>query len=82
MSEAIKAEIFKMLDGIEDENLLLLIKEDIACYAADAHSADDLTAEQERELDKAIKEADNGEGRSWEEFKREMEGWKKDNPVH
>ena len=38
---------------------------------------DELNAKQLEELDKAIKEADNGETISWDEFKKDMEEWRK-----
>ncbi len=41
---------------------------------------DGLSADQLKELNKAIKEADNKEVISWNEFKREMGGWQKNNP--
>jgi hypothetical protein len=74
MIEAVKKDIFRMLDEIQNENILAMIKDDIAYYKGEKDVVDDLTTEQLREHDEAIKEADNGEGRSWEEFKREMEG--------
>ena len=77
MNETVKAEISHMLDEIEDEDILFMIKEDIAYYVGDKDIVDDLTEEQLQELDEAIKETDSGKTTSWEDFKKEMEGWKK-----
>lgn len=38
---------------------------------------DELSKEQLQELDEAIKEADNNETITWEEFRKEMNEWKK-----
>ncbi len=40
---------------------------------------DELNAEQLEELDKAITEADNKETISWDEFKKDMNEWRKNN---
>ena len=77
MNNSAKAKIYQMLEGIEDESILNQLMEDVAFYASKKDIADDLTPEQLRELDKAIQEADNKETVSWDDFKKEMNEWRK-----
>ena len=78
MNERIKAEISQMPDEIEDEDILYMIKEDIAHYTKEKDIVDDLDPEQLKGLDEAIHEAENNTGTvSWEDFKMEMNEWKK-----
>jgi len=77
MSDSAKAKIYKMLEGIEDENILNQVMEDVAFYASKKDITDGLTPEQLQELDKAIQEADNKDTISWEDFKKEMNEWRK-----
>lgn len=66
-----------MIDDIEDETTLYLVMEDIAFYANKKDITDTLTPEQINELTTAIKEADNNETVSWDDFKKEMNEWRK-----
>ena len=50
--------------------------EDVAFYATKTDIVDELNSTQLKELDKAIKEADNKETVSWNDFKKEMKEWK------
>jgi hypothetical protein len=50
--------------------------EDVAFYATKKDMVDELNPNQLKELDKAIKEADNKETIPWDEFKKEMKEWK------
>ncbi|HEX7844520.1 MAG TPA: hypothetical protein VF476_01900 [Chitinophagaceae bacterium] len=77
MSKELKAKIYKMLDSIEDETILNQLMEDVAFYASKKDTIDKLTPEQLKELDKAITEADKGETISWNDFKKEMNEWRK-----
>ena len=77
MSKAVKTKIYQLLDGIEDEAVLNQVMEDVAFYAAKKDIVDQLAPGQLKELDKAIKEADNKETISWSDFKKEMKEWKK-----
>jgi len=74
----IKKEIHKLLDEINDEDTLNILKEEIAGYATTAKKdiLDDLTPEQLKELDKAIEEVDKGEVIPWEDLKKEMAKWR------
>ena len=77
MSKEIKSKIYKMIDSIDDEKTLQMVMEDVAYYASGNEVADELTNEQLIELDEAISEADKNETTNWNDFKKEMNGWKK-----
>ena len=77
MSKAVKTKIYKMLENIEDETVLNQLMEDVAFYTSKNDIVDELNAEQLKELNKAIEEADNKETISLDEFKREMNEWRK-----
>jgi len=77
MSKAVKTKIYQLLDGIEDEAVLNQVMEDVVFYATKKDIVDQLAPGQLKELDKAIKEADNKETISWNDFKKEMKEWKK-----
>ena len=72
MSKTVKTKIYKLLEGIEDENVLNQVMEDVAFYATKKDVVDKLNTDQLKELDKAIEEADNKETMSWDEFKKNM----------
>ena len=76
MSKTVKSKIFKLLEGIEDEAVLNQVMEDVAFYATKKDVVNELNPDQLKELDKAIKEADNKETIPWKEFKKEMKEWK------
>jgi len=77
MGKAVKTKIYELLEGIEDDKVLNQVMEDVAFYAAKKDIVDQLAPAQLKELDKAIKEADNKETISWNDFKKEMNEWKK-----
>ena len=77
MSKIIKSKIYKLLDGIEEETVLNQVMEDVAFYAGKKDIADELDAEQLKELDKAIEEVEKKETISWNDFKKEMNEWRK-----
>jgi len=77
MNKSVKEKIHKMLEDIEDETVLNQLMEDVAFYASKKDILDELNPEQLKELNKAIKEADNKETISWKEFKKEMNKWRK-----
>ena len=76
MNNNIKPEIYKLIDSIEDENVLQMVKEDVAWYADKKDILDELDAAQLNELKQAVKEADNNETISWESFKKQLNEWK------
>jgi hypothetical protein len=77
MSKAVKSKIYKMLEEIDDESVLNQVMEDVAFYTMKKDIVDDLNKEQLKELDKAIKEADKKETIPWDDFKKEMNEWRK-----
>jgi len=77
MSKAVKTKIYKMLEGIEDETVLNQVMEDVAFYATKKDIVDELSPDQLTELDKAIEDADNKEIIPWDDFKKEMNEWRK-----
>jgi hypothetical protein len=77
MSKEVKSKIYQLIDSIEDENILQMVMEDIAYYASNKDMMDELSKEQLKELDEAISEVDNDETIDWEDFKKDMNEWKK-----
>ena len=77
MNKAVKAKIYQMPEGIEDESVLNQVMEEVAFYATKKDVVDELNTEQLNELDKAIAEADNKETITWDDFKKEMNEWRK-----
>ena len=77
MSKVTKSKIYELLETIEDGTVLKQVMEDVAFYATKKDIVDELDAKQLKELDKAIKEVDNRETISWNDFKREMNEWRK-----
>lgn len=80
--EELKAELHKKIDSIEDEHTLNLLNDDIVPYAIENRTKqkdeedEDLTEEQEKELDEAILQAENGETISWDEFLNSTKQWR------
>ena len=72
MNKAVKAKIYQMPEGIEDESVLNQVMEEVAFYATKKDVVDELNTDQLNELDKAIAEADNKETITWDDFKKEM----------
>ena len=66
-----------MLEGIEDETVLNQVMEDVAFYATKKDIVDELSPHQLTELDKAMEEADKKEIIPWDDFKKEMNEWRK-----
>ena len=77
MSKEVKSKIYQLVNTIEDENVLQMIMEDVAYYVSNRDIVDELNTEQQKELNEAISEADNNETVDWEDFKKEMNEWKK-----
>ena len=76
MDKKLKAEIHRMVDEIDDEAMLYLLKEDITMYQT-ASSDEILTEEQINELNKAIEEDDKGETVTHQKYKNHVDEWKK-----
>lgn len=77
MDEDIKLKIIKILDGIDEENVLMQVMEDVAFYAAEKDIIDDLSASQLEDLDDAINQANNKDVIHWNDFKNEINEWRR-----
>ena len=77
MSEVVRSKIYQLLDTIKDEAILIQVMEDITFYASQNDIVDDLTSNQPEELDTAINEADSNQIIPLEDFKKDMDEWKK-----
>ncbi len=77
MQNPIKQKIYQLLENIEDEGILNQVMEDVAFYTSGQDVVDTISPKQLKELDEAIIEADKGETVSWDEFKKEMNEWRK-----
>jgi hypothetical protein len=77
MSKEVKSKIYQLIDSIEDESILQMVMEDVAYYVNNKDITDELSEQQKKELDEAISEADNNETIDWNDFKKEMNEWKK-----
>lgn len=74
----LKEKLYKPIDSVEDEQASQTLKEDVAPYAIERVQEkvdDDLTEEQSKQLEEAIKAADRGETISEEEFRKRMARW-------
>jgi hypothetical protein len=78
-SEEIKKELHEYIDNIEDEETLWMVREDVVEYLKkeklEADEEEDLTEEQIEEFDKAVKEMENGEFVTMNDFKKAMRRW-------
>ena len=77
MQNEVKAKIYKLLKEIDDEVALNYLMEEAAFYASKKDIVDNLDKQQLEELDKAISEAENGDTISLDDFKKEMDEWRK-----
>ncbi len=77
MSKAVKSKIYQMLEEIENETVLNQLMEHVAFYTSKKDIVDKLNVSQLKELDQAIKEADSKKTVDWDDFKKEMNEWRK-----
>lgn len=75
MINDIKSQLHQLIEKIEDEEYLSLLKEDVAMYAGEKQASSELTHEQLKELQKALNEVDKGETISFEDFKKHTAEW-------
>lgn len=77
--EELKKKLHALIDSIDDEETLNVLHDEIAPYVVDQELEtdmhDELTPEQEKQLEAAIKEADEGKVISLEEFLSRMAKW-------
>ena len=77
MSKEVKSKIYQLIDSIDDENILQMVVEDVTYYASNKDITNELSKKQLKELDEAISEVDNNETLDWDDFKKEINEWKK-----
>jgi|GEM_PF-1604477 len=73
---SLKEEIVKLLDTVEDESVLYLLKEDIAFYATAKDVTDSLTEAQYKELELLANEPEDKEVATLEEFQKQTSKWR------
>ena len=74
MKKELRKELHQIIDEIEDEQVLYILKEDLANYAT-ITMAEGLSVIQLTQLDKAIEQADSSiDLQDWESFKKEHTG--------
>jgi len=77
MNNELKSRIYRLVDSIEDENVLQMIMDEISYYAGHQEIIDELNEEKQKELNKAISDADSDDEIDWEEFNKETNDSKK-----
>jgi hypothetical protein len=83
--EELKKKLHEFIDSIEDEHILNVLNKDVIAYMMttidedtnedEDDFEDDLTEEQLKQLNNAIKESDEGKTISHEEFKKGIARW-------
>jgi hypothetical protein len=76
--KSLKTEIYKLIDDIEDKQVLYLLKEEIQAYASNSQIdiLDDLTTEQLQQLQLSIDEAEKNEVINLKGFKKLTARWR------
>ncbi len=77
--QELKDELHQLIDNIEDEETLNVLNDDVLPYVIDNRTnkgEEELTGEQEKQLDEAIRQADIGETVSWQDFLKATERWR------
>ncbi|MDQ2719163.1 MAG: hypothetical protein M3Z26_05315 [Bacteroidota bacterium] len=78
-SEELKKELHEYIDSIDDEETLWMVHEDVVEYfkkeKAEKEDEEELSEQQIHEFDKAIKEMENGEYVTMDDFKKIMGRW-------
>ena len=78
--EKLKKELHELIENIEDEETLIMVKEDIVAYKKTGAGFDDLsdlTAEERADLEESIKEDPDKDVVSEEEFNNHIKAWRK-----
>ena len=76
--EKLKKELHEMIDKIDDEETLNVLKEDMEVYQRSNTKFDDLsdlTEEERAELEEAAKEDPGKDTVSYDDFKKHMKSW-------
>jgi ClpP class serine protease len=78
--EELKKELHSLIDNMEDEELLNMVKEDIVAYQTenkkDFDDLSGLTPEERKELEELATEDPDKDTISYEEFKQHIQGWR------
>ena len=79
--EDIKKELHKLIDSIDDDYVLNVLNEDIVPYAVKNRTRkqdeeDNLTEEQQKGLDEAIKQVEEGKMVDWGEYLKATARWR------
>lgn len=76
--KSLKTELYKMIDDIEDKDLLLLIKEEIQTYTSFPQTdiLDTLNDSQLQQLQLSVTEAEKNEVISLKGYKKLTERWR------
>ena len=77
MSEVVKSKIHQLLATIDDESILVQVMEDVMFYASKDETVESLSPRQLNELDLAIAELGKNETITLDEFKKDLDGWRK-----
>ena len=76
--EKVKKELHELIDNMEDEEMLSMVKEDIVAYQKSGTGFDDLsdlTAEEKADLESLANEGPEKDTVSFEDYKKEMKQW-------
>ena len=76
--ENLKKELHQLIDNIDDEETLSMVKEDIVAYQKSTEEIDDLsdlTPEERAELEELANEDPDKDSISYDEFKIHMKQW-------
>ncbi len=76
--EKLKKELHELIDNMEDEEMLSIVKEDIVAYQKAGTGFDDLsdlTPEERAELEELATEDPEKDTVSFEDYKKEMKQW-------
>ena len=76
--ENLKKELLQLIDKIDDEETLSMVKGDIVAYQKSAEEIDDLsdlTPEERAELEELANEDPDKDSISYDEFKIHMKQW-------
>lgn len=74
--DKLKEELVKLITETEDEELLFMMKEDIAIYKTASDITDSLSEEQLRELESLANEADEKDTITLGEFNKATDRWR------
>ena len=78
MSEVVKSKIHQLLATIKDESILVQVMEDVMFYASKDETVESLSPKQLNELDLAIAEVGKNETITLDEFKKDLDEWRKE----